>query len=166
MSQVVPQPLERSIPDKVFDLPNDDARIAYLKFLGAKNVDPPLPHSTHLRNKVNGRILPWDEMLAEQRDIMECCDVYGNTDPAVWGPQVIDAAGVDTDEKRIALVKAQEVLLSQSAGLTETHRLEDAPRSLSPQPMALPNDAVPYDDIESLIDHGAVKNLIAMLEDK
>ena len=97
---------------------------------------------------------------------MECCDVYGNTDPAVWGPQVIDAAGVDTDEKRIALAKAQEVLLSQSAGLTETHRLEDAPRSLSPQPMALPNDAVPYDDIESLIDHGAVKNLIAMLEDK
>lgn len=42
MSQVVPQPLERSTPDTVFDLPNDDARIAYLKFLGAKNVDPPL----------------------------------------------------------------------------------------------------------------------------
>ena len=68
----------------ILDVRDTTARQQALYAAGAKNAVPPLPRSSHLRSKKNGIVFPWDATLAEQRDIMECCDSNGNTDPKAW----------------------------------------------------------------------------------
>lgn len=147
-----PQPVAQPTGAAVFDLGSDAERIAYMRQLGARNTDPPLPRSTHLRNKANGRVLPWEETLAEQRDLMECCDASGNTDPAAWQP-FVDYSEYDPVEQQIAMLKAQEqaMVQAQARQLTSTHQVPDAVNPTTPQPMQYANDAVPYDEVEKLL---------------
>ena len=62
----------------VFNL-NSEERAGFLEHLGVKNATPPLAHSPCLKNKKTGIILPWNPMLAEQRDILECCGMAGQS---------------------------------------------------------------------------------------
>lgn len=104
----------------VLDMENENERIALMKSMGAKNVDPPLPRSSHLINKKTGLILPWNEMLAEQRDVMENCDANGNTDPAAWMPTVIDREL--TDDERMETLHAQGLAVEHGQKMSSGFR--------------------------------------------
>lgn len=68
---------------------DEENRLNMMRQMGVANIDGPLPHSPCLRNKKTGVILPWVEILALQRDLVECCDEEGNTDPEAWQPKVV-----------------------------------------------------------------------------
>lgn len=141
----------------VFTQDDDAARIAYMKALGAVNVDPPLPRSSHLRNKKSGLVLPWNEMLAEQRDIMECCDVHGNTDPRAWMPTV-DNTEIDEEARQMEILKAQSLVLAQ--GKKQSSGYEQPHTPVEAQPMDMPYGAIPLDDL----DDERQKQMAALME--
>lgn len=153
MQYQAPQPIQQETGAAVFDLEGEEARIAYMKALGARNMDPPLVRSTHLKIIASGRVLPYDEMLAEQRDLVQNCDQFGNTDPAVWGPQV-DHTVIDPDSQRLAMALAQEAILSQSAQLTSHGR----------QPQLDPAKPLPVDYPPGVIAVADIQNLHTLLE--
>lgn len=160
MSQFGGKPIDSAPVVNVLDL-DEESRVAYMKSLGARNVDPPLPRSTHLKNKLNGRILPWNNLLAEQRDIMECCDAEGNTDPSCWMPTVNEEE-YDPAEHSLLMTRAQDAIYQQSAGITNQYRSEDAV-NMNPRPMDYANGAVPYEQV-STITVDDLNNLEAMVE--
>lgn len=145
MSQyVTPQTIDGNSGGSVFSNEDEAARIAYMKAMGAVNVDPPLPRSSHLRNKKTGLVLPWNEMLAEQRDIMECCDASGNNDPRAWMPTV-DNSEVDEDARQAEILRAQSLVLAQ--GKRQSSGYEQPHTPVEAQPMDMPYGAVPLDDL-------------------
>lgn len=95
----------------VFNL-NSEERAGFLEHLGVKNATPPLAHSPCLKNKKTGIILPWNPMLAEQRDILECCDEQGNTDPAAWQDKVQEDSS--EDERELMAVALNEATSRQN----------------------------------------------------
>lgn len=149
MQYQTPQPIQQETGGGVFDLVSEEARIAYMKSLGARNMDPPLVRSTHLKIIASGRVLPYDEMLAEQRDLVQNCDQFGNTDPAAWGPQVDHHTVVDPDAHRLAMAKAQEAILSQSSYLT-SHGRQPQPDPAQPLPVEYPEGIIAVADIQNL----------------
>ena len=160
MSQMNPQPLPEMSYRAVFGMKNEDERIEYMKQLGAKNLDPPLMRSSHLRNKINGRVLPWDEMLAEQTDIMECCDASGNTDPAAWMPTV-DTSEHGPDEQRELMVQARIAVMAQAKKTQSEY--QQAGTSLEYKPDGgFPSGIVPYDEVETITQQD-MDNLINMV---
>lgn len=84
------QPMGGYDPRQILAAPDAATREALMRRIGVANIDPPLPHSPCLKIKRDGRVLPWNELLAQQRDLCECCDENGNTDPAAWEPKVVD----------------------------------------------------------------------------
>lgn len=161
MSQYTAQPIPQPSYDQIFDMA-EETRVAYMKSLGAKNLDPPLPRSSHLRNKQNGRVLPWDEMLAEQRDIMECCDANGNTDPAAWIPTV-DTSNHDPEERAELMAKAQAIVASQAIAASNTYRQSGTPGDYHPDG-GFPQGVVTYDEVEKVTQKD-MDNLISMVSD-
>lgn len=159
MSQYTAQPIPPQSVGNVFDM-SEENRIQYMKSLGARNLDPPLPRSSHLRNKVNGRVLPWDEMLAEQRDIMECCDANGNTDPAAWMPTV-DNSEHSEGERAELMAQAQAQVLAQATVTQNTYRQPGTPGDYRPDG-GFPAGVVTYDEIESITPE-TMDNLINMV---
>lgn len=99
---------------------DSDARQQALHAAGAKNAVPPLPRSSHLRSKKNGIVFPWDPMLAEQRDIMECCDSTGNTDPEAWRSTVNEAEYTPA-ERDALLAEAQAAVIKQANAFSGKH---------------------------------------------
>lgn len=89
---------------------DDEARLAYMKQMGVRNILPPLPHSPCLKNKKTGIVLPWNNLLAEQQDLVECCDEHGNTDPAAWQPKVITKEAMTQEE---LLMRSQQQIIMQ-----------------------------------------------------
>lgn len=79
-----PQPVTPADPVIVLDQNFAQHAMEEMRNLGAKNAEPPLAPSSHLKNVKTGVIFPWSAALAEQRDILVNCDENGNTDPAVW----------------------------------------------------------------------------------
>ncbi len=151
MSQLpyrAPQPISQDTGAAVFDYEREEDRVAYMRALGARNVDPPLPRSTHLKIIANGRVLPYDDMLAEQRELVQNCDQFGNTDPAAWGPYV-DNTEVDPDEQRIAMARAQEAILEQAAHITAHGRQPQVDPSI-PLPVEYPAGVIAVADIQNL----------------
>ena len=69
-----------------------NTRTTMLTQMGVRNACPPLPHSPCVKNKRTGVVLPWNELLAEQHDLFDCCDEFGNTDPAAWEDKIIHNA--------------------------------------------------------------------------
>ena len=132
----------------VFSYNTDAERAAYLKQIGAVNADPPLPHSPCLRNKKTGMVLPWNDVFAEQRDIMECCDESGNTDPSAWAHRVIDdAEDFDVDAARVKHLKVQEQLFDLTHGDTTKHRIPGVRDTTDTEPQGLPDGVMYFDDI-------------------
>lgn len=103
-----PTPVSPVDPKIVLDENFANNRIAYMKSLGATNVDPPLPRSAFLKNIKTGVVLPWTPGLADQRDIMVNCDAEGNTDPVAWAASVDQRAYSPEEQQQLFdLAKAQ-----------------------------------------------------------
>lgn len=135
----------------VFNL-NSEERAGFLEHLGVKNATPPLAHSPCLKNKKTGIILPWNPMLAEQRDILECCDEQGNTDPAAWQDKVQEDNS--EDERELMAAALNEATSRQSkiaqegmSSFRSTMKKMDQPA----QSDQYGDEAVPYEDIEKLM---------------
>lgn len=136
----------------VFSL-NSEERADFLQHLGVKNATPPLAHSPCLKNKKTGLILPWNPMLAEQRDILECCDETGNTDPAAWQDKVQDDSPDDDSRDLMATALTEATSKQNSIALENMSSFRPTLRQ-SGQPVQSDqygNDAVPYSDIDNLL---------------
>lgn len=148
-------PIQQADPVAVFDLRDDASRVAYFKQLGARNCDPPLPHSPCLRNKQTGAILPWEPILAEQTEILECCDEEGNTDPAAWQHKVIEEATLDPDTAQmLALQKMRQQEQVRTMVKNEMQNMgfkQQEAVITQPVPEEMPYGAVPYDEVEKLV---------------
>lgn len=135
----------------VFNL-NSEERAGFLEHLGVKNATPPLAHSPCLKNKKTGIILPWNPMLAEQRDILECCDEQGNTDPAAWQDKVQEDSSEDERELMAAALneatsRQNEIAQEKMSSFRSTMKKMDQPA----QSDQYGDEAVPYEDIEKLM---------------
>ena len=146
----------------IFDL-DDNARIAYMKSLGAKNVDPPLIRSSHVKNTKTGLVLPWNEMLAEQRDIMVNCDANGNTDPAAWLPTV--EVGEISEDERMELLHARSLSVAQGNAMSSGFRDPSVVDPNQPQQQGYPAGvtAVGDTDAEDIVSQEAFDALLARL---
>lgn len=153
MSQITqPTVIMQSENANVFNYTDEAGRAAYMKGLGAKNIEPPLPRSSHLKNKKTGLVFPWNDMLAEQRDIMENCDASGNTDQSAWMPTVINEE-FDADAYKQEMAAASLKALTVSEGLQQGYmHLDSRDRLMTPDPAKMPFDAVPFDDLKVLLD--------------
>ena len=135
----------------VFKL-NSEERAGFLEHLGVKNATPPLAHSPCLKNKKTGIILPWNPMLAEQRDILECCDEQGNTDPAAWQDKVQEDSSEDERELMAAALseatsRQNKIAQEKMSSFRSTMKKLDQPA----QSDQYGDEAVPYEDIEKLM---------------
>lgn len=135
----------------VFNL-NSEERAGFLEHLGVKNATPPLAHSPCLKNKKTGIILPWNPMLAEQRDILECCDEQGNTDPAAWQDKVQEDSSEDKRELMAAALneatsRQSKIAQEGMSSFRSTMKKMDQPA----QSDQYGDEAVPYEDIEKLM---------------
>ena len=143
-------PVEQQNVSDVFDLSAEE-RVSYLQHLGVKNATPPLEHSPCLRNKKSGLVLPWNPMLAEQRDIMECCDATGNTAPEAWKPLVLDDNAETSDD----LMAAAMAVATTQRGIAQEQLSTFHPTmDMSAQPAQkaeYDEDAVPYEQIDALL---------------
>ena len=151
MTQPQKLPVEGGSAD-IFSLDSESQRVDYMRSQGAKNVDPPLQRSSHLRMKSSGNVLPWEPILSEQTDIVECCDAYGNTDPAAWGATVVKE-DLPTDYEEDLRAKSLGALgvSAQAAAITDEHKVEDS-IDMAPKSMMSAFDTVDYDAINELLD--------------
>lgn len=107
-----PTPVAPVDPKIVLDEDFANNRVAYMKELGAQNVDAPLPRSAFLKNIKTGVVLPWTLGLAGMRDIMVNCDAEGNTDPVAWAASV-DQRTYSQEEQQQLLDQAKSQLIKQ-----------------------------------------------------
>lgn len=121
---------------------SEQDRVDYMRKRGAKNVDPPLPRSSHLKLLKSGHVIPYNELFAMQRDLVVNCDQYGNTDPEAWMPTV-SGDEVLTEDDQIRIMQAQGELLSQALSMSNKYRASDA-IDISPRPMEMPQGAEPF----------------------
>lgn len=142
MAVISARRMEPESAGTMFGDATEEQRVAYMKSLGATNLDPPLVHSTHLRIKKTGRVLPWNELLAEQTTLVENCDAFGNTDPMAWMPTVKPEGETSSEDMNHW---AQSVVLSQASQMTGDFRRADAP-VMTARPLDMPNSAVAFDD--------------------
>lgn len=94
-----PTPVRAAPAGVVLDQNFAENAVQYMRQMGAKNVDPPLPRSQFLKNTKTGLVLPWSVGLAEQRDIMVNCDAYGNTEPTAWASTVISSENSEQEQQ-------------------------------------------------------------------
>ena len=149
-----PTPVSPEDVKQLLDIQDGEQRLAMAKRLGIKNTNPPLPHSPCVKVKSSGLILPWNELLAEQSDICECCDESGNTDPSVWEPLVKTGGTPDEELHR----QAHAIITAQAQKVTNEYRVEHA---VSLKPAQYPEGAVSYSD---MLDAKTTESLLALKE--
>lgn len=147
-----PTPISPEDARQLLDIQDNEQRLAKAKQLGVRNVNPPLPHSPCVKVKATGLILPWNELLADQSDICECCDETGNTDPAAWEPKVVTSGTPDEDLHR----QAHAIITAQAQKVTDEYKVEHA---VSLQPAKYPEGAVSYSD---MLDSKTAESLLAL----
>lgn len=139
-------------PVQVFDMAEAN-RVSYMKSLGARNLNPPLPRSPFLRNKVTGRIMPWNELLSEQTELMECCDAEGNTDPAAWSGLVPKETMTEAEMEAIVARKQSQLLATASAhgGTASVRPTLPSMPDATPLPTGVKyGDDMTYEDLQSM----------------
>lgn len=99
-------------------------------------------------------------MLAEQRDIMECCDSTGNTDPAAWRSTVNEAEYTPA-ERDALLAEAQATVIKQANAFSGKHEptMEDVRQKGVEEATRLPYAAQPLDAYY----HGIEDDLAALV---
>lgn len=130
-------------------------RNEYMRQLGAKNIIPSLPRSTHVRSKANGHVFPWEEIFAEQPLFFECCDAEGNTDPAAW-ESCVDHSDYDPVARDASILAVQEKamveLMDHTNKMAGGYRIPEVRNPNSTPPNAkYPEGSVPYGEIEQLL---------------
>lgn len=146
----------------VFDIDDPNARNEYLRSLGAVNVDPPLPKSKFLKIKKTGRVLPWDELLAEHQDLVECCDAEGNTDPRAWIADV-DTSETSEEDRALLMAQAQAAVLQSASAMTSGYLQQDAEDSPVQQSLQYPFEAQALSDLDVAEVTNNLKNMTDML---
>lgn len=149
-----PVPISHEDARALLDIQDEAERLATAKRLGVNNVHPPLEHSPCVRVKSSGLILPWNELLAVQSDICECCDEHGNTDPAAWKHLVIQDGTPDEELHR----QAHAIVTAQARQMSEEYRV---PNAISLKPATYPEGAVSYSD---LLDAKTTDAILALKE--
>ena len=147
-----PKPISREDARMLMEIQDEGGRLATAKRLGVNNVNPPLEHSPYVRVKSSGLVLPWNELLADQSDICECCDETGNTDPAAWEPKVVTSGTPDEDLHR----QAHAIITAQAHKVTDEYRV---PNAVNLQPAQYPEGAVSYSD---MLDAKTAESLMAL----
>lgn len=145
MSQLLYSQVNSPSSAEVFNKTSAEERNAYMRSLGAKNIIPPLPRSSHVRNRKTGKIYPWNDLLAEQQELMECCDATGNTDPDAWMPTVISE---DVEQDSAAIQQARMLRDAVVRDATTKFMQPHAPTT-TPQEAPLPENTVPFADINA-----------------
>lgn len=108
--------------DDVFDAKSGDELNGVLRSLGAVNARPPLPHTPYVKIKKTGRILPWNPLLADQGELVENCDVNGNTDPNAWKDSVVTEGGeLSPEELALYSSKIMEQATHMQEGFKQTY---------------------------------------------
>jgi len=124
-----------------------DARYTKMVRMGAVNLDPPLPRSKYIKVLKTGRVMPWNDLLAEQpHNEVACCDEYGNTDPAAWAADVQPVTDGEPDSETIAL-QARLALLARQHEYEQGPTMGDTPLNRP----AYPDGVVAYQDADQLI---------------
>lgn len=141
---------------QVLDQEFEANRVAAMRAMGAKNVDPPLARSAYLKNTKTGLVLPWSQGLAEQRDIMVNCDAQGNTDPAAWSPTINPASYTPAE---------QDALMQRAMSAIAGYRQHEVPVPSQEmnQPVVFPHDAKPLEEYFAEENAAVVDNLDAAL---
>lgn len=124
--------------ENLMDSAFDNPQVETLQKLGVVSAFEPLPHSAFLRNKKTGVVLPYSERLAQMRDIMENCDRFGNTDPAMWMPTVVKDEGMDPD-LHAELLHSAIANINQAKNQTPEMKIND------PAERQMPYNAKPFD---------------------
>ncbi len=155
MSQLLYSQVNTPSVHDIFNKGTAEERNAYMRSLGAKNILPPLPRSSHVRNRKTGKIYPWNELLAEQQELMECCDATGNTDPNAWMPTV----ATNPDEPVNGdLLQAKMLRDAVAQEMTSQYLQPNAPVT-QPQEAPLPDNTVVFTDINA----ESVNKLLSMV---
>lgn len=141
-----PTPVNPVPPSIVLDQHFAEHQDAIMSELGAVNTGPALARSSHLKNIKTGRVFPWTEILAEQRDILVNCDANGNTDEASWRASMIPEGTIVNNEALhgMALDAIRGKDFRQPMPATMQAKLND------PEQMVMPHGAVPYHKSEKL----------------
>lgn len=156
------QPVAQPTGSHLLEL-SPDARVAEAQRLGIRNAGPPLPKSSHLKVKLTGVVLPWNELLAEQKDLVLCCDAQGNTDPAAWRATV--AIDTPLTEEQLALATAaHNAVVAQGEAIANEYRVTEA---VDTTPHSYPEDVMPLDEyhlsVETVQSINAAKAMAAEL---
>lgn len=135
------QPVSQPTGVHLLDM-SPDARVAEAQRLGIRNAGPPLPKSSHLKVKLTGVVLPWNELLAEQKDLVMCCDASGNTDPEAWRATVSGDTPM-TEEQLASATAAHNTAVAQGTAIADEYRVADA---VDTTPHSYPADVMPLDE--------------------
>lgn len=136
-AQTVPQPSGTQL----LRLPPEQREAAAIQ-MGIKNAGPPLPRSSHLKIKATGVVLPWDDILAEQKDLVVCCDASGNTAPEAWASTVPSNAPM-TPEQMASYAASHQIAVQQGQEIAAAYSAENA---VSVTPHTYPAGVQPLDE--------------------
>lgn len=103
-------------PHALMDM-DAETRQAAMQRMGVANLLPPLPHSPCLKVIKTGVVHPWNSLLAAQRDLVECCDEHGNTDPAAWKDKVVDH---EVDPRVLEMQARQGIIVNRQTAAQQT----------------------------------------------
>ena len=138
--------------DQVLEFNSEEERVKMLKNMGAKNCDPPLQHSPFVRNKKTGVVLPWNPLLADQTEILECCDENGNTDPKAWKSKVIHDDFLSAeDAQQLATINLHKMTRARQAAVNELRSIgiregEGKTVGINENQPSFPDGAMSYSD--------------------
>lgn len=138
-------------PRNLLNLSNDDEMLRALEQTGAMNSVPPLQRSSHLKNIQTGRVLPWNPLLAEQRDIMVNCDEHGNTDPEAWQSTVTDDDAARTEQEALYW-EARQAIVSQAMQMATPYKASNMETTIPSGKSGVPDDVQPYHDYTDALD--------------
>lgn len=123
-----------------------------------------LARSSHLKNKRTGLVLPWNEMLAEQTDIMVNCDASGNTDPEAWEPTVNPEVYSDEEKDKLYWAARSSALRHVEDLNAAYQQKKDGENAIPKGNAAVPVDAVPLDEYYARL-NASVDRLGSMLKE-
>lgn len=132
----------------LLNLPQDDM-VEALQRTGAMNAQPPLVRSSHLKNKVTGLVLPWNPLIAEQRDIMENCDANGNTDPSAW-EGTVDMREYTEADRDADYWAARESVVQQAMQMTDGYAHSLQTSEIPKRNRHVPDDVQTYESFSPL----------------
>lgn len=127
-----------------------DAMFEVMRRMGAKNLVPPLPRAKYLKVKATGRVIPYDDMMAEQTDLVECCDKNGNTDPEAWANDLLPEIDTnDSEQRELLMLEARNIAVAQARAMSESHKVPGVQQEVNAP--VYPDGVMTYDEMTRLL---------------